>query len=143
MSTYNLPTVRIGCNFLVRNEKWHILLIQRKWWNGDGTWCFPGGHFEADTTLVSAAIRELYEEVWLTVLPENTRLLAHCERWNENSEHTLTLQYIFTADIYTGVPANMEPDMAYAIWWHDIANLPEIFYPHIPLVRKIIANIIY
>lgn len=67
MQKYNLNKIvyhnTAGC-YLVRkiNNSWEILLINRRWTNGDEGWVLPKGHIEKDESLEQAAIRETTEE---------------------------------------------------------------------------------
>lgn len=61
-------TPTFNCADAVVFQAGHVLVIERKNAPGKGTWALPGGYLDSsDTTLLSAAIRELKEETRLKV----------------------------------------------------------------------------
>lgn len=64
------PSVEVvGC-FLEFDSK--VLYIKRAPHISQGnTWCIPGGKLEKDETPIEGVIREIYEEVGVTIIQEN------------------------------------------------------------------------
>ena len=54
----------VGCGILIVNDKDQVLLQKR---SDTGDWCIPGGALEPFETYEEAAIREIQEEVGITV----------------------------------------------------------------------------
>ena len=52
-----------------------------------GTWCIPGGHLEPGESSVACAVREVYEEMGLTIAAPDLRLVAAQQR-SYGYEHT-------------------------------------------------------
>lgn len=62
-------TVRRGVIGLLERDD-HLLMIQRALHvPKGGTWCFPGGHLEPGENARMAVVREMYEELGITVAP--------------------------------------------------------------------------
>lgn len=66
--SYPYPeTLKFNCSDAVVICYGHVLLIQRKFAPGKGTWALPGGFVNSKETYVDACIRELKEETNLRV----------------------------------------------------------------------------
>jgi len=65
-SQYERPSVTVDVViFTLRENRLHVLLVQRKNWPYAGQWAIPGGFVEMDESLEEAARRELAEETGL------------------------------------------------------------------------------
>ena len=60
-------TLKFSCSDMIVNCNANILLIQRKFAPGKGTWAIPGGFTNRDETFKDCAIRELFEETGIKV----------------------------------------------------------------------------
>ena len=66
---------KIGCEaYIIRDEK--LLLGLRKGAFGAGTWGLPGGHLEPMERADETIIRELAEEIGVTLYASQAKLLA-------------------------------------------------------------------
>ena len=93
----------VGCGILIVNEKDQVLLQRR---SDTGDWCIPGGALEPFETFEEAAIREVREEVGITV--KDLRLFGIYSGEERrihypNGDIVYSLSVIFTAREYEGV----------------------------------------
>jgi 8-oxo-dGTP diphosphatase len=128
--------IKIGCEAYIE-RKGVLLLGKRGNVYGKGTWALPGGHVEymerADATL----IRELNEEMGITVTPRDLVLLAVTDDLTPDTG-THYLHLTFRVDIGDQQPALCEPEACGEWRWFPLNQLPEaLFPPH----QKIFATI--
>ena len=65
MYCYDYPRPAVAVDlvlFSCIHDRWHVLLIQRKYPPFERSWAFPGGFVEMHESLEQAAARELQEE---------------------------------------------------------------------------------
>lgn len=100
-SSYPYPeTLNFNCADALVECYGHVLLIQRKFAPGAGTWALPGGFKNSKETFMECAIRELFEETNLRV-PEKvvrksvhqTRLFDHPDRSFGIPRNTLCVHF--------------------------------------------------
>lgn len=98
-----------------------VLLLRRfnTGWR-DGYFSVPAGHVEAGETIRQAAAREAFEEVGVTIDPDDLDLV-HLVHRKSDSER---LSFFFRARAWTPEPVNAEPDKCDALEWHDLDHLP-------------------
>jgi len=92
-----------GCVLL--DDYGRILLLHRNF-GDEGLWYLPGGKLEQDESPEAAAVREIYEELGVSV--RLTRQLG-----NEEFEHNDTgyIFYWFLAEVVSGEPHIAEPEL--------------------------------
>lgn len=102
----------------------HVLLVERKFTPGAGTWALPGGFKNRNETFKEAAKRELYEETNIRV-PEkvmdgsikNTRLFDNVNRSCGVPRSTLAVHYVISPNSDGSLPrANGGDDASRAKW---------------------------
>lgn len=81
-----------------------------------------GGLLQAGESLKQGAIREIYEEIGLTVQPENMRLI-HTMSSRENDEEIIG--HYFLLEKWEGEPFNKASHKHDRIEWLDLDTLPE------------------
>ena len=118
---------------LVKENK--ILLMKRKNTGyGDGKYCFPGGHVEADEEIRQAAVREAKEEIGIDINKEDLELYKILNRKiEEGGEY---IDFIFKVKKWTGDVTNEESEKCEEIVWKDINNIPENILDFIPEILK-------
>jgi 8-oxo-dGTP diphosphatase len=108
---------------IIKEDK--IFLAKRTKGLGAGKWGTMGGHIELGETPEEAAAREAKEEFNIEV--GNLKFLYLGHEWYGERQY---LDVVFTADIISGEPKNMEPEKKSDLGWFDINNLPgELFKP--------------
>ena len=68
----HIPFIQTGSSVVVRNENGEILLQKR---TDNSEWCLPGGCQELGEDLRDTAVRELFEETGIKVLPGDLKLI--------------------------------------------------------------------
>lgn len=106
--------------FIIQDDK--LLLVKRKKAPESFHWSLPGGKVDFMETIEDAIIREIKEELAITITLE--RLLCV-------TNHILPDEQIhfvaptFVAHICCGQPRNQEPHALEAIGWYALNDLPE------------------
>ena len=93
-----------------------------------------GGLVKTGESVRQAAIREIFEEVGVTVKPEALKLI-HTMSSHENSEETVG--HYFLVESWEGEPFNKASDKHDRIEWIDLDQLPDTL---IPRNRQAIEN---
>ncbi|MGW0860267.1 NUDIX domain-containing protein [Streptomyces sp. NPDC002690] len=96
---------------------------------GGGWWQLPGGHLNADESVVAGAIRELAEETGVVV---ETRDLAFRHLMHHrNRAGASRVSVFFEALRWSGEPRNMEPDRCCRIGFFAEDELPSPLLPQV------------
>jgi len=101
----------------------YVLLSRRKdtgWL--DGWLCAPGGHVEENETPIQAMIREVKEELGLTLSSEELKFICVAAR---NAKPTQFVAYEFLLKYKDHKIHNNEPDKCSELVWAHINSLPE------------------
>ncbi len=97
----------------------------------DGYWAVPAGHVEDGESALDAALREVCEEVGVTVAPGDLLPLCAMHRTQRNGNPIdERVDFFFTASVWTGEPRLLETDKAAGLDWFDLAALPDPVVPH-------------
>jgi 8-oxo-dGTP diphosphatase len=111
----------VGVGVAIYNAEGHVLLVKRGRPPGKGTWGLPGGLIDLGETLEAAALREVLEEVGLTVaigaLVTTFETILH-DNEGKLEYHYVVLEYWAH---YLGGLAVAEDD-AEAVAWVDSAE---------------------
>lgn len=107
---------------VLRNEKDEILLQQREGTGYlDGYWDLPSGHLEYGESIKGTGVREVLEEVGVTVEPEDLTLI-NIDQYFIDKEY---INFTFAARDWQGEPRICEPEKCSAIGWFAVNALPE------------------
>ncbi|MEH6476524.1 MAG: NUDIX domain-containing protein [Sneathiella sp.] len=121
MKTFVEETPRVGCGALIENENSEILLAKRKRAPEKDHWGFPGGKVDFGETTEAATIREVMEELGVTI---DLNGLAHLVNYIDISEGQHWLAPVYNAVIVSGHPSIIEPDAMSEFKWFSRENLP-------------------
>ncbi|WP_332888627.1 NUDIX hydrolase [Actinokineospora bangkokensis] len=111
---------------LLRDD--HVLLTRRRGGYGDGMWHLPSGKLDPSESLPAGAVREVFEEVGVTVDPADLHHSAVLHV--ADSGPTPRLGVFFHARRWTGTPTNREPDKCGGIDWFALDDLPDNVIPY-------------
>ncbi|WP_350274716.1 NUDIX domain-containing protein [Kribbella sp. HUAS MG21] len=116
---------------VVRREDDVLLLLRANTGYMDGHWAVPAGHVEHGESAVTAAARELKEEVGLDVDPEDLVPLTAMHRTGGNGDPIdERVDFFFLATRWRGEPRLLEPEKAAGLDWYPLDKLPEPLVPH-------------
>lgn len=118
------PQVGLGVIVTKGNQ---VLLVRRRNSHGDGTWSVPGGHLEYGEALESCALREVKEEVGVTIADLAFRAVTN-DLFEAEKKHYVT---IWMEGSYAGgEPGIQAPDEISDVGWFSWDVLPEpLFLP--------------
>ena len=118
------PQVGVGVIVTKGNQ---VLLLRRKNSHRDGTWSTPGGHLEYGESLEACAIREVNEEVGVTITDLAFRAVTN-DLFEAERKHYVT---VWMEGVYvSGEPAIQAPDEMSDVGWFSWDALPEpLFLP--------------
>lgn len=125
------PKIGIGV-IIIKDNK--VLFGKRKNSHGDGTWSLPGGHLEFGESWEDCALREVEEEVGITI--NNLHFVtATNDIFQAEEKHYVTL--FVKADYVAGEVTLKEPEKCEQWNWFDWDNLPQpLFLPIENLLRQ-------
>jgi 8-oxo-dGTP diphosphatase len=113
------PMVGVG-GIVLQDGK--VLLLLRKRPPEAGTWSLPGGRVEFGERLEDAVVRELREELGITVEVESLVCVTNHIVPDENA-HWVAPAY--QVRLVSGIPQNLEPEKTAAMEWFPLSSLPE------------------
>jgi len=112
-----------------------LLLLRANTGYMDGFWAVPAGHVEYGESALTAAVREVREEVGVEIAPADLIPVTAMHRTGGNGEAIdERVDFFFTATRWTGEPRLMEPDKATGLDWYCLDRLPDPVVPHEALV---------
>ncbi|SJN42671.1 Putative MutT-family protein [Microbacterium esteraromaticum] len=116
----------------LRSAQGVLLQLRQNTGYMDGCWAAgAAGHIERGETAVQAAIRELREELGVTVEPAALHWVAVMQRTDgtENPREQ-RVDWFFTCDEWRGEPTIAEPQKCGGLAWHPLDDLPQEMPPH-------------
>lgn len=123
---------------LRKNEQ---ILLARRCNTGyqDGNYQVPAGHLDAGELPSEALIREVKEEIGISIKPEHIHF-AHTVFRPKIDETGDRVDYYFTVDTWEGDVTNCEPEKCDDLLWCTIDKLPQNTTPHVRIALKAIAR---
>lgn len=118
------PQVGVGV-IITKGDQ--VLLIKRKGSHGDGTWSMAGGHLEFGESLEECAIREVREEVAVTITDITFRAITN-DLFETEGKHYITIW--MEGRYVAGEPVMQAVNEISAVSWFSWNALPEpLFLP--------------
>lgn len=133
--------IGVGFGVMILN-KGRILLGQRhidpdkadSELHGEGTWTMPGGKLHFGESFEEGAVREVFEETGITLIPEDLNVLA-LNSDKSHDAHFVTIGLLCEKEV--GEARVMEPDEITRWEWFALDALPN---PLFPPTKKVINN---
>ena len=119
----------IGCGGMILKGNKVLLMLRTNASTYNEMWSNPGGSVEPDEEIEDAVIREISEELGVTV--EIIKHLGDYEEIKEGKVKSIASGYEVT--IVKGIPQIMEPHKAKELRYFQIDNLPENLAPYTKL----------
>ncbi len=121
-----------GYLMLIRNGN---ILLSRRYQTGyeDGKYSLPAGHIEDGETITAGTCREIREEIGITPLPSDLKLVHVMHR----RHFDIRMDFFFTTDKKNMKPKNTEPHKSDDVSWFPLTKLPT---NTIPYIRAAIEN---
>lgn len=115
----------------VRRDDRILLLLRANTGYRDGYWAMPAGHVEAGESAQRAALREVREEVGITIDPDDLEPLCAMHRTQPTGDPIdQRVDFFFTASRWSGEPQILEPDKTGGLGWFPLDALPDPVVPH-------------
>jgi 8-oxo-dGTP diphosphatase len=121
----------VPASYLILKKDDKILLARRKG-SGyyDGWYSVPAGHIEAGELPIDALVREVKEEVGITIKKENTRF-AHAMYRTKHDPTGDRADYFFVVTEWEGEPTICEPHKCDDVQWFPVNALPTNIMHHV------------
>lgn len=103
------------------------ILLARRFNTGwqDGNYGLPAGHLEPNETIKQGAIREMQEEVGITIKSEDVEYIHTMHRMNRY------IDLFFVCSNWEGTPKITEADKCDDVQWFSLDSLPENIIPSV------------
>jgi ADP-ribose pyrophosphatase YjhB (NUDIX family) len=112
--------------------------LQRKntpWMNW--YWSIPWWRLDIGESMISWAIREIKEEVWIEIIEEDILFKWVVQHKDDRGER---IYFVINLENFQGTPKNMEPEMCSWVEWFDLNALPEKITPQVDICLNLVKN---
>ena len=118
--------------FLLRDD---LVVLLRRCNTGyeDGNYSVVAGHLDGGEEVITAAIREAWEEAGVRLSPRDLRVVGVMHRRAEDER----IDFFLAAKTWAGEPTNAEPHRCDELAWFPLDRLPSNV---IPYVRRALEN---
>jgi 8-oxo-dGTP pyrophosphatase MutT (NUDIX family) len=103
----------------------------------DGNYQVPAGHIDAGELPSEALIREVKEEIGITIDPEDVKF-AHTSFRPMMDKTGDRVDYFFVVDVWQGEVTNCEPDKCDDLLWATVDEMPANTTPHVRIALEAI-----
>ena len=112
--------------FLIRDGQ---VLLQRRFNTGyeDGNYSVIAGHLDGGEEIITAMIREAWEEAGIEIVPEDIQAVGVMHR-NASDER---VDFFLAARRWTNEPRICEPERCDELVWYPLDGLPENMVPYV------------
>jgi 8-oxo-dGTP pyrophosphatase MutT (NUDIX family) len=108
-----------------------LMLLRANTGYMDGFWAVPAGHVERGESVITAAVREVREEVGVEIDPADLVPVTTLHRTQRNGDPIdERVDFFFTTTRWSGEPRVMEPGKAAGLGWFRFDQLPDPVVPH-------------
>ncbi|MFA5878502.1 MAG: NUDIX domain-containing protein [Candidatus Staskawiczbacteria bacterium] len=120
------------------------ILLQRRFNTGyeDGSYSLVAGHVEKGETFTQCIIREVKEEIGISLSPEDLKVIHMMHRYSGPEWKNLNerMDVFFSAEKWEGDIENKEPNKCDDLSWFDLNKLPDNVIPYIRQAIECIKN---
>ncbi|NNN21911.1 MAG: NUDIX hydrolase [Acidimicrobiales bacterium] len=116
-----------------------ILLVERRNNPYQGFYALPGGFVEDGETLIETAVRELFEETNVSLIPSELVFVAHLDS-PERDPRGRIITALYGASVSGDLKARAGDD-AKSLAWFDINSLPELAFDHNLAVKLVLEKL--
>lgn len=113
---------RLGVGAFIRDAAGRLLLVQRRREPEAGHWGLPGGKVDFGETIEAAVLREIEEELGVTLRLDGLLCLVD---QIDRAAGSHWVAPVYRAVIAAGDPVNREPAALAAIGWFTLDALPQ------------------
>jgi len=113
---------RLGVGAFIRDQSGRLLLVQRRREPEAGHWGLPGGKVDFGETIEAAVLREIEEELGVTLRLDGLLCLVD---QIDRAAGSHWVAPVYRAVIAAGDPVNREPAALAAIGWFTLDALPQ------------------
>lgn len=115
-------------SYLVLKHEGKILFQKRYGGYMSGNYGLPSGHIEEGETARRAIVREAFEEIGVELQGNDLEVVHIMHRKKPDREY---IDFFITAQSWSGVPENKEPEKCTELAWFDFDSLPENIVPEV------------
>lgn len=134
---YPRPALTTDCAVFTReNNRWQLLLIQRKHDPYKNCWALPGGFLDMNETVEQCARRELKEETGLEV--EELKELFTASKVDRDPRGRV-ISVIFSCEVDKNKISPKAADDALSLKWFYIDELADLAFDHAEVIPKVIS----
>jgi len=105
----------------------------------DGNYQVPAGHVDAGELPSEALVREVTEEIGITINPDDIKFVHTSFRPKTDSTGD-RVDYFFEVDKWEGEVTNCEPDKCDDLLWATPLDMPENTTPHVKVAIECIEK---
>ena len=108
------------------------VLLQQRQNTGymDGHWSFSAaGHVERDESVTAAAVREVWEELGVSIHEADLEPVCTIHRRQNERDGGQRVDFFFTVSAWEGEPSVKEPERSGGLRWAELSDLPEPLVP--------------
>jgi len=116
---------------LLRRDERVLLLRRAGSGFHDGELSLPAGHVDEGESALAAVVREVAEELLVTVEPEACTLALTGHSAPERPGDDAYVDLFFTVDRWSGEPVVAEPDKTTELVWAPLSDLPDDVIPYV------------
>lgn len=102
----------------------------------DGMWSLVAGHVESGESATAAMIRETYEEIGITLSPDQIKVVHVMHR----QTNRLNVDIFFDCPLWEGVIKNCEPEKCERLEFFSLENFPTNIVDYNAIALKAILN---
>lgn len=127
----DIDTYPLIVNLILEKDNKVLFVYRKNTKSYNNVYGLPAGKVEKGESLKQNIIREAYEEIGITVLPEDLELaITLYAKYTYNEKLIEDVGFFFKAIKYQGEVVNAEPHKHSHIRWINLDNLPEDIVPH-------------